>query len=319
MLFACLVVWEFDWFGLRESEKKRACYKGFHFMGIWWIEEQGKRRNNSEKVWSGWVGNICVFSALSSSVELAIDMIRPVAKREGDVCVWGVGFGVLFWVCVRAWESVQVFSVSEENEREGTESSFMRGVLLRERERKREISPWIDKAVSYLLCQHSTKIKLSSGQRHCYYTPSLFSNLQFFVLFCFPFLFGFCVLCDSPVIFCIIIIFFLLGFLFICSLLGFGASLKSQVKSSTHGVLCKVTKINLMMWIRCFHSCFLLVTHNIFMPVRYDHSLTHKTRRFPQGVAKSKVAKELFPTLTPNVVGSYSLLQLLRRLGSVVM
>lgn len=56
--------------------------------------------------------------------------------------------------------------------------------------------------------------------------------------------------------------------------------------------------LHLMMWIHCPQFSFLAaytLHHNIFMVRRCNHSSIRYTKRCPKGIAKSKVAKELFP------------------------
>ena len=85
-----------------------------------------ERRNN--KVWYGWK-NLCFlcsvlfcFSLTTLSLSLSAALPRGsyhiyIARERGSVCVMYVSEGVgsawvLFSVCVRAWESVQVFLLS---------------------------------------------------------------------------------------------------------------------------------------------------------------------------------------------------------------
>ena len=87
-----------------------------------------ERRNN--KVWYGWK-NLCFlcsvlfcFSLTTLSLSLSLSAALPrgsyhiyIARERGSVCVMYVSEGVgsawvLFSVCVRAWESVQVFLLS---------------------------------------------------------------------------------------------------------------------------------------------------------------------------------------------------------------
>jgi hypothetical protein len=87
-----------------------------------------------------------------------------------------VSDGVCFeYACVRE-KVCRYSSVSEENEREGTESSFYEGRPFCGRERSKEISPSIsiNKAVSYLPCQHSANIKLSNPPHPCLFTHATF-------------------------------------------------------------------------------------------------------------------------------------------------